>query len=360
MKARAFVASVGARCAIGHSAVEVGFLLRTGIPALAAAPLVDHDAEQITMGFDPTLDPYLVGDERAAALAISALDEALAPLGATALSARLILCVNALARPPVGDGGSASRAPRRGEPAPGALLAQLVHARARELLPGIPVEIVARGGAGAAFALPAALEALAARQVDLVVLGGAHTDYDPDTVAALDEAGRVFTPENLDAVLLGEGAAFVVLTREETARRLGLSPAARVGGVGTGVDRSRPDNDASAFEATGTTAAIRAAAEDLVEPGLRAGWAICDHTFEARRVLEWQAAVIRTHARWGEPHQVDAPAQRIGNLGAAALPFAMVLAAQGWRHGYAPSGIALALAGSDAGERGAVLLFSNV
>jgi len=161
-------------------------------------------------------------------------------------------------------------------------------------------------------------------------------------------------------VLPGEGAAFVVLTREETARRLDLSPAARVGGVGTGVDRSRPDNDASALEATGTTAAIRAAAEDLVESGLRAGWAISDHTFEARRVLEWQAAVIRTHTLWGEPHHVEAPAQRIGNLGAAALPFAMALAAEGWRRGYAPSGIVMALAGSDAGERGAVLLFSNV
>jgi 3-oxoacyl-[acyl-carrier-protein] synthase-1 len=349
VKARAFVASVGARCAIGHNAAEVGFLLRTGIPVLAAAPLVDAEGEQITMGFDPTLDPYLVGEERAAALAVSALDEALAPLGGTGLSSRLILCVDAPVRPVA-----------RGELTPGARLAALVHTRAKEHLPGIPMEIAARGGAGAAFALPAALEALAARKLDVLVLGGAHTDYDPETIAALDAAGRLFTPENLDAVLPGEGAAFVVLTREETARRLDLKPTARLGGVGTGVDRARPDNDASALEATGTTAAIRAASEDLVESGLRAGWAIGDHTFEARRVLEWQAAVIRTHALWGEPHHVEAPSQRIGNLGAAALPFAMALASEGWRRGYAPSGIALALAASDAGERGAVLLFSNV
>ncbi len=108
------------------------------------------------------------------------------------------------------------------------------------------------------------------------------------------------------------------------------------------------------------SAAFRAAGEPLAEAALRAGWAISDHTFEARRILEWQAAVTRTHALWGEPHRLDSPAQRIGNLGAAALLLAMVLAAEGWRRHYAPSGIALAFAGSDAGERGALLLVSNV
>jgi 3-oxoacyl-[acyl-carrier-protein] synthase-1 len=42
------------------------------------------------------------------------------------------------------------------------------------------------------------------------------------------------------------------------------------------------------------------------------------------------------------------------------LPLSIALAAEGWKRGYAPSGIALALAGSDAGERGAVLMMSNI
>ncbi|APR86863.1 3-oxoacyl-(acyl-carrier-protein) synthase [Minicystis rosea] len=350
MKTQAFVASVGARCGLGHAAMELGFLLRTGIPVLAEAPLVDGRGEQITMAFDATLDPYLVGEERAAALAVTALEEAVAPLAAApqALDAKLILCVDA---PLV--------APTRGQPAPGARLAALVHTRAKELLPGIPLEIAARSGAGAAFALPQALAALAARKLDAVIIGGAHTDYDPETIAALDAAGRLFSPQNLDAVMPGEAAAFVVLTREETARRLDLRPAARLAGVGTGVGPSLAEG-ASALDATALASAFRAAGEPLTEAGLRAGWALCDHTFEARRILEWQAAVTRTHALWGEPHRLDAPAQRIGHLGAAALPFAVALAAESWRRRYAPSGVALAFAGSDAGERGALLLFSNV
>ncbi|MFT3764958.1 MAG: beta-ketoacyl synthase N-terminal-like domain-containing protein [Minicystis sp.] len=350
MKAQAFVASIGARCALGQSAAEVGFLLRTGIPVLAAAPLVDGEGEQVTMGFDATLDPYLVGEERAAALAVTALEEAVAPfsIAPQALNTRLILCVDAPLAPVP-----------RGLPAPGARLAHIVHTRAKELLPGIPLEIAARSGPGAAFALPSALAALAARKLDAVVIGGAHTDYDPETIAVLGAQGRIFTPENLDAVVPGEAAAFVVLTREETARRLDLRPTARLAGIGTGVGPARAEA-ASAFEATALTSALRAAGEDLAELNLRAGWALCDHTFEARRILEWQAAVTRAHALWGEPHRLDSPAQRIGHLGAAALPFAMVLAAEAWRRRYAPSGVALAFAGSDAGERGALLLFSNV
>ncbi len=56
-------------------------------------------------------------------------------------------------------------------------------------MPGVPLEIAARSGAGAAFALPSALAALAARKLDAVVIGGAHTDYDPETIAALERPG---------------------------------------------------------------------------------------------------------------------------------------------------------------------------
>ena len=347
MKARAFVSAVGARCALGSGACEVGFLLRTGIPVLAAAPLVDGAGEQVTMGFDPTLDPYLVGDERAAILAVSALEEAMAPLVAASqvMSARLLLAVD----PPL--------APvPRGLPTPGARLAAIVHTRAKELSPGITLEIVARGAPGAAFALPAALEALGARRIDAIVIGGAHSDYDPEIIAALDAAGRIFTPQNLDARVPGEAAAFVLLTREETARKLGVTPAARLAGVGHAVGPA----EGAALDPRALTSALRAAGEDLAEAGLRAGWGICDHSFEVGRVLEWQAAITRTRALWGEPHRLESPAQRVGALGAAALPLAIVLAAEGWKRGYAPSGVAMAFAGSEAGERGAIQLSSNV
>jgi 3-oxoacyl-[acyl-carrier-protein] synthase-1 len=349
MKTRAWIVSAGARSSLGLDLTQTAFLLRTGVPAIAAAPLVDPEGEQVTMGFDPTLDPYSIGEERAAQLAAPALREALAPLGdaASTLSAELLLCL---------DGGPP---PLRGEAAPGALLASRVHTRARELFPGIALQLCARGPAGPAFALPKSLDALASRHIDLLVLGGVHSDYDPAIVRSLAERGRLFTPKNLDAILLGEAAAFVVLTREEVARRVGLRPSARLCAVGSAMEAARPDNDASAFEATGLTAAVRGATEELAEEQLKAGWAFSDHSFELRRIHEWQAMITRTHARWGAPYYVESPAQRLGNLGAAALPLSIALATEGWKRGHAPSGIAVAFAGSDTGERGAISLLTN-
>lgn len=351
MKARAFIASVGARTPLGRDAAQTGLLLRTGVPALAAAPLVDEEGEQVTMSFDPTLDPYASGEERAARLACAALEEAIDPLGDEShmFSRRLILCVDQPLRPLA-----------RGDAAPGARLASRVETWADELSPGIAFEVCGRGAASAAYALGSGLEALAARKLDVLVVGGAHSDHDPETIAALGSQGRLFSPQNLDAVIPGEAAAFVAIMREDTARRLDLEPAVRIAGIGTGVARARHDNDESAYEADALIGAIRSAAEELSEAQLQAGWVLTDHTFETRRIYEWQTMMTRTHALWGAPYHVESPAQRIGNLGAAAMPLQMVLASEGWRRGYAPSAIAVAYAGSDGGERGAILMFSNV
>ncbi len=368
MKTRAFIASVGARTPLGRSAMQTGFLLRTGVAAIAAVPLVDVEGEQITMCFDPTLDPYLTGDERAALLAGAALEEALAPLGDAALtmSQRLMLCMD---QPYSGGSGSASgpsaptppyKTVEKGQITPGALLYKKLELRLRELAPNMSIEMVARGSASAAFALAKGLEALAARQVDLLVVGGAHSDYDPAVMTVLQEQKRLFSPKNLDSFIPGECAAFAVVTREETARKLNLEATARIAGVGTGVAKARSDNDESAYDAAALVSAVRAASEELSEGELRAGWALTDLAFEMRRVHEWQTMITRTHKLWGDPYHVDSPAQRLGHTGCASMPLALVLASEGWKRGFAPSAIAMAFAGSDGGERGAILMFSNL
>lgn len=343
MRSLAVVGSVGARTALGLTAPQTGFLLRTGVIAISAAPLVDAAGQPIPMCFDATIDPYVVGEERAARLAVPALREALDPLGpaASALSLRLVLCLDE----------------RYGQSAaPAALLAARIHAAVKETCPGAVLELSARGAAAPAFALPKALEALEARQVDAVLLGGVHTDYEPRWIARLDAAGRLFSPDQVDALIPGEAAAFALLTRAEVARRAELPILARVHGVGAGVERATPDNDESAHDAEGLTAAIRAAAGALQQEGLRVGWSLADHAFERARIAGWQTMVTRTHALWGEPHVVEAPAQRLGHLGAAAMPLQIALAVEAWRRGYAPAPLAMAFAGSDAGERGALLL----
>ena len=88
--------------------------------------------------------------------------------------------------------------------------------------------------------------------------------------------------------------------------------------------------------------------------GTRAGWVLTDLTGEMRRIYERQAVLVRSHEALGEPYAVDSPAQRIGYLGAVAMPLFVGMAVLGWQHRYAPSDVMVAIAGNDSGNRSAV------
>src|SRR5262249_19500867 len=124
----------------------------------------------------------------------------------------------------------------------------------------------------------------------------------------------------------------------------------------TAFDKARPDNDEPAFEAAGLTTAVRRAGAPLTSTGRRAGWMLTDLGHETQRVFELQAISVRTRNLWCEPQLCDAPAQRLGYLGAAVMPLHLALAAEGFRRGLSPHPWAMSIAGSDGGERAAILL----
>ncbi|WP_437605840.1 hypothetical protein WMF20_32910 [Sorangium sp. So ce834] len=331
------VVRVGARTPIGLNARQTGFLLRAGFPAVSEAPLASSAGEAISMGFIPAIDPRIVGPERLVLLAAPAFEEAAAPIRDGRTVVQLAL-----------DEGVPD--------APAAT--QLLAAAVKRSMPSATVGIVAGGEAALGPLLLEALSALSSRLVDAVILGGVHSDYDPRAIAALEESGRLFSPDNLDARIPGEAAVFFVLMRDADAERQGLRALARVLGVGVGRERARPGDDAPAYEALGLTSAAQQAAEPLARAGRTAGWMLTDLTGEVRRLREWQAAFVRMQDVLGRPYVIDSPAQRIGYLGAAAVPLLVAMAATGWEHGYAPSPVAIATAGNDGGERAAVLLAS--
>jgi 3-oxoacyl-[acyl-carrier-protein] synthase-1 len=329
------VVQVGARTAVGLDARQTGFMLRLGVPAMAEAPLANEKGEPITMAFVPTIDGDVVGAERLLSLAREPFEEAVDPI--RDLNAEVFVAVD--------------------EACPeGPLATRLIEGMIGKVMPSARVRVEARGEAAPGAMLPDAIQKLKARRADVVVLGGVHSDYDPRVIAALESQKRLFSKKNLDSLIPGEAAAFFVLMRTGEASRHRLTPLCRVLGVGAGRERARPDNDESAYEATGLTAAVRQATAPLAESGQTAGWFLTDLTFEMRRQYEWQSAWVRSQKILGNPYIIDSPAQRIGYLGAAAIPLFVAMTAMGWRYGYAPSPVALAVAGSDGGDRAALAL----
>jgi 3-oxoacyl-[acyl-carrier-protein] synthase I len=349
MTPSAVVVSVGARTPLGLTAMQTGFAYRAASVAMREAPLVadEEGGEGITMCFLPTIDPLMVGAERAVELALPALDEALLAIAPSIqkLRTRLVLCMDEQ----LGISGPDGKMP-------GSTVGAWVIQRATQLAPQTQLEISARGPAGPGFALQGVFDSLARGTIEAAILGGVHTDYDPARVQKLAQAGRLFKPDNLDSIIPGELAAFVVLMRPDVARMYKLAPLAQLFTVATAYDKVRPDNDEPAFEAIGLTVAVRKAGAPLLEAKLRAGWLLTDLSFETFRLYEHQSMLVRTQSLWMEPQQWDPPALRMGALGAAAMPLHVTLAAEGWRRGWAPHSVAFSCAGNDGGERAALLL----
>jgi 3-oxoacyl-[acyl-carrier-protein] synthase I len=342
VKTRAVVVGAGARTPIGLDAQATGFLYRASCIVMQEGPLLDPDGEPVTICALPTLDPRVTGMTRLLDLALPVLDETLAQIGSacTRLRAKLLLCLDEA----FGARGVANE------------LSSTAARRAGAHFAEVTVSLCARGPAALGMVLDDALGEIERNQVDVLVVLGAHTDYDKDRVAALAAACRLFRPDRLEALIPGECAACVVIVKPALARARELSARVRLHATGTGWEKARPDNDESAFAATGLTAALRKVGETLSEDGLRAGWLLTDLTSEPFRYYEFSAALARTQRYLCEPQHADSPAQRLGYLGAAAMPLHLVLAAQAYRHGWAPHPIAISLAGSDAGERATLLL----
>lgn len=350
MTPSAVVVGVGARTSLGLTAVATGFAYRAASVGMREAPLVPEEGadEGVTMCFLPTIDPLLVGHERAARLALPALDEACKAVGPALqqMRARLVLCMDEHLAAPSPDGQT-----------PATVLAAQVFQRATtQHAPQATLETSIRGPAGLGFVLQGVLDALARGTIEAAIIGGVHTDYDPARVRALAESGRLFKTDNLDSIIPGELGAFFVIVRPEVARTYKLTPLAQLFTVATAFDKMRPDNDEPAFEAIGLTVAVRKAGAPLADAKLRAGWLLTDLTFETHRLFEHQSMIVRTQPLWTEPQQWEPPALRMGALGAAAMPLHVILAAEGWRRGWAPHSVAFSCAGSDGGERAALLL----
>jgi len=348
MKSLGSVVGVGMRTGIGLDAMSTALLLRTGVPGIRPSPLAGPDGDRVTMAFDATLDPMLIGEERAARLGGHALRDLARVLGPKARSLRTRFAVAFPEPRPEQTRGEA-----------GQLLATAFRSLMQETFGAPPVELSMKGAAGLAAVLPAALAELAAGTVDAVVAGGLHSDYDPAVIRSLAASGRLFSAAQPDAVLPGEAAAFLLIMRDDVARTHGLTPMARIHGIGADVRRvsttKGAPGDGQSFDSTALANSIRAAT-DALEDGMSVGWTMTSLGLEHALVRELYSAVTRVHARLGPPLVIDSPAQRAGHLGAAALALAVGTMALGFRHGFAPAPLGLALAASDGGERAAILV----
>jgi 3-oxoacyl-(acyl-carrier-protein) synthase len=211
------------------------------------------------------------------------------------------------------------------------------------------------GHAGGAAAMVTAAQILSGDHADVVLAGGLDTYYDASRVEELEEAGRIFDGENLDSFLPGEGGAFAVLSRPETARRLGWATRAVL--TSAEVGREPVERRSGLSSGAGLASTVQRVADVLGRRSSKIEWMIGDVTNERYRTHELQLAFPRfTNRRTAPDAFIEFLPPLLGDLGAATLPTAMAVAAEGFLRGDPTARNCLAWACSDGPARGALLM----
>ncbi|MFN0062564.1 MAG: hypothetical protein ACKVPX_08595 [Myxococcaceae bacterium] len=235
-------------------------------------------------------------------------------------------------------------------------------------VPLASVSLFPHGHASTAFALQEAGMALASRTVDAAIVGGLDTYYDPPVIDTLIAQERLFDQANTTAIIPGEGAAFVLLTRGEIQRQVRLPALARLETVSTALEPSTLTGDAPCA-AIGLGEALRGVTTRLKSQKRMLEWMISDVTNEDYRTHEFGLALPRAIAPGGldtggkdygvlvdAAFPYDFLPECFGDLGAASIATGIVLAAESFRRSVPPRRNCLVAGSSVCNERGAVLL----
>jgi 3-oxoacyl-[acyl-carrier-protein] synthase-1 len=328
---------------LGFSPHQIWAFRRAEIAAHAETPFRLTEGQRATMLHIRTLPPRSQGIDRL----VPVLRRLVAPLlaRAAALDRPRVLVVLAVAERFAPGGPSASEARK---------LEAAVAAEAKGL--DVTLQVVPRGHAGLAFALPAIGSTLASGRFDVAIAGGVDTAYDADVVDDLLAQRRLFDGKNLEGFIPGEGGAFLLLARGDVARRAHWEAEARIEAVAAAEEPAALDSELP-VTAAALTRALRVVCDRLQASQRTVDYWLSDLTHEPDRVREFLLAFPRATAGVSNPETaVELLSPFLGDLGAATLPTALVLGVEAFVRGDPEGRTCLASASSSGPTRGAVLL----
>lgn len=328
--------------------------------ALVETPFRARSGARATMAIVQSLDPRLHGLPRLATIIEAALMHLGEPLSRMRLAGRAAVWIA------VHEQLAESNDPYFGP------MRRRLERRITEWLQGrgmqAVVTTVARGHAGFAHALQHAAGQLDDGLVEVAIVGGADSYYDPLRFDILEEQERLFDAEHTDGFIPGEGAAFCVLTRSSHAKQVGIAPLALVETIAVG-EEAAPMLSGRPCTADGLTSVMRAVTDRLKSERRRLDWMIGDLTNESYRARELVLALPRAMAPGGlddagrtyqpvaaDQFRGDQLPEGFGDLGAATMPTALTIATQAFLRGDPKAQNCMIVASSTGADRGAILV----
>lgn len=343
------IVRIGMTSAVGLSAQQTAAAVRAGISGYRASSILDVNEERIRMAFVPEAD-------------LPELSPKLTGAGLSARKARLLRLASPSLRECIADERWPEQVPiflAVPDAHPG--LSLLIGPDFLERLAEqseMPFDVkksrvFPNGRAGGLLALREALVRLRSGAADRVIVGGVDSHIDLMLLATLVEEQRIRADGIFDGFTPGEGAAFLLLMRLESANREGREVIACIEGAAT-ADEPGHRYSEEPYRGEGLDQAFRqvfagVTARDPVQT-VYAG--LNGENFSSK---EWGIAHIRHRWRFAENVRIEHPADCIGDTGAALGPMMLALGALGMQRRYRRSPC-LVWCSSDKAERASALL----
>jgi len=208
------------------------------------------------------------------------------------------------------------------------------------------------GAASIAAALAVALRCLNERNVSQVIVGGVDTYVLEDEYTRLDAAGRLRREGTAQGLTPGEGATFLLLSRE---RPVDGATSAAILGWGNATEQFFAGSE-SYSQGRGMVSALQGAVAGSGTKESVVDWAISNANGE--RYASWESILAR--ARFYRTHRERLPtvypAMSVGETGSASGALALLVAAHGFSRGYAPGRAAMIELSSEGHGRAACLM----
>jgi 3-oxoacyl-[acyl-carrier-protein] synthase-1 len=348
-EAASVVCGTSAVNGLGFTPHQIWAFRRAELTPFAEAPFMCANGFRTTLAHVRTLPPRMVGVDRMIALATQALEPIIASLAALPAGARLDF---ALCMPErfAGD-------PTRGDvPRERRMLENALSEIVKVARPGVALKPHARGHASLASAMMATGASLAKREIDVAIVGGVDTYYDPEVIDRLVTEHRIFDGENLDTFIPGEGAAFLLTARRDMAKRCRWPGLARIEAAVTGREPASLHTQLPNL-ALGMSRVMRAISDRLKKERRFVDLWLSDVTNENYRVHEWLLAFPRASAGvCRDETDVQFLPVLLGDLGAATMATGAVLGIEAFVRGDPQARTCVVTGASELRDRGAVLL----
>ena len=335
---------------LGSSPYQTWAFRRAEVTAFVGSPFRLPSGNMLAFGRVRTLDPRLIGPHRLLALldaCLGQLDESLARIP-TRARLGVVLCV-----------------PERADPARdgdrGRYLRRLLESHVIGPFMERGFDVTARTSTSGHAAFGSGAREVGAMlesgQLDVALLIGVDSHYDPFVVQELIRDQRVLDEEWREGFVPGEAASALVIARPDVARELGLTPLATLDSAASNEEVATETNDVGLL-ALGLSRPAVAIAKRLKRERRALDWWISDATGEPFRIQELELAWPRAaHLAMTPEGRFDLLPTHLGDVGAATMPTAAALAIEGLRRGDPRGSTCVVTGSSREGER-SVLLFT--